>query len=667
MAEPLCDLSGGELRTAPLAAILVEALRRRVTGELRLDANGGTSRIYLRGGQPCGAQVFFGFKPLGQFLLELGWIDIEALEQSLAAVVNGRKQGEALVELGFLTREKLHLGLALHHQRHIRVLSALGEGTYSFQPLPDLPQWTDELRLSAHRAIADALAAEPGHKVAQRILQRVPPGLGLRLRSGWERFTGHFQLDAAEQVFVAGLERATAIDIAIHAGHVPPERARALVAALKLMAILVPAPLGGEPPWATPGPAVASTPGPVDTPASPIAVPVSSARAAEGTAREQDFGAALGNGKVVWEQIETGETIILDEPAEPFERTVPARPPPFAKQDTAPVGPLVESVPVQARNVPFPPQDTVPVRMLTFSAEDAEPAQEVRPPPPPQRVEDPERAAEAAARRTRMLQRAFENIPGSAIRRDDNAASGEITWETLPPPGDPALEQFLRERAAIIAGQNHYERLCVPRTATRDAIKQAFFAAAKRIHPDRIPSALAPLAPQLKEIFAALNEAYQVLQDDERRRAYLGELTHAASASSERASKVAAVKACEARAGAAALRRDYAAVQRILGEALAIEDRADLRAHILWARQSEKPHEAGEVHRELEQLADRAPRCAAAHYYLGVLARVSGETARAEAAFHRALEAEPEHREARHELKLIEMRKANNHSNQRKR
>lgn len=611
MAEPLCDLSGGEIRAAPLAAILIEALRLRASGELRLDVDGGTSRVYFRGGQPCGAQVFFGFKPLGQFLLELGWIDIEALDRSLAAVVNGQKQGEALVELGYLTREQLHNGLALHHQRHIRNLSTLAEGTYSFRATTELPPWTDALRLSAHRAILDGLAAPPGRAVGQRVLKRVPAGLGLRLRSGWDRFTGHFQLDPAEQVFVAGLDRPTAVDTALRSGHVSEERALALLAALKLMAILVPAPLGGEAPWATPGPAVVATPGPVDTPAIPARVSpgpfgaVQPAKAvAAGTPRELDFGPALGE-RTSGPPAE-GNTIVLDELAEPG------------------VEPAV----------------AVPASLATGPRSD-----------------------EGQARRTRMLQRAFESIAAAdAVRRTPHAntpgpAGG---WNTLPPPGDPAFERVVRERVAAIHAQDHFARLGVPRTADREAIKQAFFAAAKRLHPDRIPPVAQPLAPQLKELFAALTDAYQLLQDDERRRAYVAELERPAHLDVERAAKDAQVKALEARAAEAALRRDYATVQEILREALRIDDRPELRAHILWARQSERPQDAGLVRAELERLAEQFPRCASAHYYLGVLARVSGDTARAQASFRRTLDLVPEHRDARQELRLLELRHPNN-------
>ncbi|WP_373044287.1 DnaJ domain-containing protein [Vulgatibacter sp.] len=724
MAEPLCDLSGGELRSAPLAAILVEALRLRATGELRVDANGGTSRVYLRGGQPCGAQVFFGFKPLGQFLLEQGWIDMEALERSLAAVVDGRKQGEALVELGFLSREKLHLGLALHHQRHIRNLAAVAEGIYSFQPLAELPAWTDELKLSAHRAIVDALSAPPALAVCQKILRRIPGGLGVRLRSGWDRYTGHFQLDAAELAFLAGLERPCAIDAAVAAGHVPEERALALLAALQLMGILVPAPLGGEAPWATPGPAIPSTPGPVrlDTPppvlgrapAGPnVVAPNRAVIAGAGKPLEVDLGFGLGDHAAGdWggsfqaeEAIEVDEVEIVELVEEPQRGRVVE----LDMDATAVVGGAFAEAPTVAARpgIDFEatmaarpgPGDIGPAERAALEAQQRRAQEEARKlqreqqaheerareealrRPAPEFKSD---AGEAKERRARMLQRAFGNILGTdAIRRREGtpgpgyagtpgpAAMGtpgpgtpgptaaRLSWDRLPPPGDPAFDRFVHERLATLHLDDHYKRLGVAQGASRDEIKHAFFAAAKRFHPDRIPSAIQHLAPQLKEIFAAVNESYQVLQDDERRRAYLAELRQAA-APPPKSEVQQAVEDFEAQAAAAAKKKDFATVQRLLKQALLIEDRPDLRAHILWARQSEKPDEAGQVRIDLERLVEEHPRCAIAHHYLGVLLRVAGDTPGAEAAFHRALEIAPDHREARQELRLIELRKANN-------
>jgi len=62
--------------------------------------------------------------------------------------------------------------------------------------------------------------------------------------------------------------------------------------------------------------------------------------------------------------------------------------------------------------------------------------------------------------------------------------------------------------------KDYYGILDVPLDADADAIKLAFRTRAKRLHPDRNP------APQAAKQFSLLNEAYSVLSDPERRKAY---------------------------------------------------------------------------------------------------------------------------------------------------
>lgn len=549
MSESLCVLSGGEIRTAPLGALLVEALRSRATGELRVDARGGTSRVYFRNGQPCGAQIFFGFKPLGQFLLEQGWIDIEALNRSLAAVVDGKRQGEALVELGYLSREQLLQGLALHHQTHIRTLASLTEGVYTFSQRTELPRWTDELHLSAHRAILDALGQPPGTVLCEKILARVPAGLGIRLRRGWEKFESHFRFEPAERVFVSGLETPISVEQALAGDELPAARALAVLATLFHTGILIPAPLGTEPltgPWATPGPF--STPGP--QPRKPVATPG-----------------------------------------------------------------------------PKPTEQT----------------------------------AEAAALRQRMLQRAIGAIPGAeALRRTPSGGSVRHqapagpggTTRPPPSPGDVDFETLVDQKLSILASGDHFQRLGVSRQAGRDEIKQAFFAAAKRFHPDRLPREAAHIAPKVQNLFAALNESYQVLMDDAARQSHRLDLEQSGGpARSE-------LEILEVQIRQAFQRRDYPGAQGLLAQALRHEDRADFHALRIWARFAGAPDgEAEKTRIALEVLLTSHPACVPALHYRGVLARMSGDIQTAENCFRAVLSLSPSHREAGQELRLIELRR----------
>jgi len=66
-------------------------------------------------------------------------------------------------------------------------------------------------------------------------------------------------------------------------------------------------------------------------------------------------------------------------------------------------------------------------------------------------------------------------------------------------------------------GKDYYEILGVPRNATQEEIKKAFWELAKKWHPDRVPP---EKKKEAEEKFKEINEAYQVLSDPGKRRIY---------------------------------------------------------------------------------------------------------------------------------------------------
>ena len=65
-----------------------------------------------------------------------------------------------------------------------------------------------------------------------------------------------------------------------------------------------------------------------------------------------------------------------------------------------------------------------------------------------------------------------------------------------------------------MAGKDYYEVLGVPRSSTKDQIKDAYRKLALQFHPDRNKS------PEAEARFKEISEAYAVLSDDEKRRQY---------------------------------------------------------------------------------------------------------------------------------------------------
>lgn len=68
--------------------------------------------------------------------------------------------------------------------------------------------------------------------------------------------------------------------------------------------------------------------------------------------------------------------------------------------------------------------------------------------------------------------------------------------------------------AAVMSTQDPYDVLGVPATAGPQDIKQAFRRLAARWHPDRNPD------PQAAARFRAAQSAYELLSDEDRRRAH---------------------------------------------------------------------------------------------------------------------------------------------------
>lgn len=66
----------------------------------------------------------------------------------------------------------------------------------------------------------------------------------------------------------------------------------------------------------------------------------------------------------------------------------------------------------------------------------------------------------------------------------------------------------------VLNNKDFYKTLNVTKGASQDEIKKAYFKLAKEFHPD------VNKAPEAKEKFATINEAYETLGDEGKRRVY---------------------------------------------------------------------------------------------------------------------------------------------------
>src|ERR1700722_10418007 len=151
MSESESTALGKDLAQTPLANVLIVALKQKATGQLTIRYPAGEDRIFFSAGIPSGSQMPDPVRRLGGMLLELGWINEEQLDQSIAQKQIGERQGEALVKIGALTAEKLTEALQVQLIRNLVEIAKLPAGELAFEAIREAPPWAAGVSLNALR------------------------------------------------------------------------------------------------------------------------------------------------------------------------------------------------------------------------------------------------------------------------------------------------------------------------------------------------------------------------------------------------------------------------------------------------------------------------------------------------------------------------------------
>lgn len=294
------------------------------------------------------------------------------------------------------------------------------------------------------------------------------------------------------------------------------------------------------------------------------------------------------------------------------------------------------------------------------SAEDAPPAPRTSPistpaPMAPARRSDP---AESRARRQRLLQQAMRNMgvgpfagraaePPPAVQEGAGAAPEGAT------PGERQLRDTLLAVVPRAKERDLFARLGIPDTSGREDVKKAFLSLAKQFHPDRFASpGLADLQEVVRDFFAAVNEAYEVLSDDRKRAEYL-KARQAKRAVHSEAARV------DFQKGEACLRtRDFARARGFLESAVRADPQPEYQAALAFACLADPAHPDRARARQLLAEATQDAACDRAFYVAGVLARDEGDDGGAERHFRAAIKANPRNADAVRELRLAQARRA---------
>ena len=208
---------------------------------------------------------------------------------------------------------------------------------------------------------------------------------------------------------------------------------------------------------------------------------------------------------------------------------------------------------------------------------------------------------------------------------------------------------------------SHYDVLGLPADAPPSAIQSAFFALAKKWHPDRLRPEVADLKDQAARVFSRVSQASQVLSDPATRAAYDKSLSQGDTADeAEQVQRV--LKATNAFQKAEVLlkRGNLALAEK---EALiAFESDPSQADHValhVWI-QAQKPNaDLAELAVQLEKAAKAEPNNLRVRWYRGQLLKRLGRGREALHDFRFIVERDPRHTDAHREVRLYAMRRGN--------
>jgi curved DNA-binding protein CbpA len=198
-------------------------------------------------------------------------------------------------------------------------------------------------------------------------------------------------------------------------------------------------------------------------------------------------------------------------------------------------------------------------------------------------------------------------------------------------------------------------------TAGASKARDAYFEMVKRLHPDRLPPPLAPLAQVAQRVFSALTDAHDTLLDEEKRLRYIGIVRDGGGTPAAQRKLEQTIEGTVEFQKAEVLRKsDAASAEQHARRAIELDpEQADYYALLAWILFERYPGDGAPL-AEMLALVDKAigmyEKHDRAHYYRGAVLRRSGREGDAVRAFRRAVELNPKNVDAQREVRLADMR-----------
>jgi curved DNA-binding protein CbpA len=321
------------------------------------------------------------------------------------------------------------------------------------------------------------------------------------------------------------------------------------------------------------------------------------------------------------------------------------------------------SAPVIARNTPPPggpaPPILTPARGVAIPTTSSKPDPN-RPPPPRltpsggSPIRPPEVKPEASKPTPPPR---LTPSGGSPIRPPE--VKPEATKPPAPVSTAAAAEiEELRATANRFKDDNYFQVLGIGMNADAAAAKLAYIKLAKLYHPDTISVQSSPEVAKLKEeIFAIIGQAYRVLSDDRSRANYREIVEGDGNEEMLPLAQVLLAEETFERGRAQVKAKRFAEAVKTLDDAIAgSEEVAEFyawRGYAKFFAIDDKKRAQVEANKDLQIAVKKSEFCASAHYFLGQIAKLSGDPKMALKHFKRAVEIKPDHIDAKREVRLL--------------
>lgn len=212
----------------------------------------------------------------------------------------------------------------------------------------------------------------------------------------------------------------------------------------------------------------------------------------------------------------------------------------------------------------------------------------------------------------------------------------------------PEIAEVLNFQETMGA-KTFYQILEVPKTASEEDIKKAYFLMARRFHPDRFDrKTAAGYKSQIDEVFDTITNAYRVLSNKDKRKAYDSEVAEGVKEEVEDSAKKADIRFRQGKTLFGMERYDEALT--LLDEAVRLRrDKADY--YLLLAMvESKIPNYLRKAEGDFLKAISLESWNPEGYVGLGILYKGEGLQAKAIRQFEKALEADPDHARAKQEL-----------------